>query len=128
MNFDDLSKRLNNGEQWGFRTIPDSLDYLGWVLILKRTPPVVYPYHVSQSVEQYERLVKEATELKVRPFQVMVRELNRAVHESGEYESTEDYRVRENHYFATLEEVLSFFNSRQLKLEDIRSRFDIDAP
>ena len=63
----------------------------------------MYPYHVSQSIERHDRLVKEAAELKARPFHVSIRELNRAVHESGEYESTEDYRVRDNHYFATLE-------------------------
>ena len=79
------------------------LDYLGWLLVSERTPPVMYPYHVSQSIERHDRLVKEAAELKARPFHVSIRELNRAVHESGEYESTEDYRVRDNHYFATLE-------------------------
>lgn len=128
MNADSLLKRLSNGERWGFRTIPDSPDYFGWVLVFKRTPPVIYPYHASQSIERHERLVKEAIELKARPFHVSVLELNRAVHESGVYESTEDYRVRDNHYFATLEEVLSFFDSQHLKLEDIKSGFDIDAP
>jgi len=128
MNIGDLSKHLNNGERWGFRTNPDSLDYLGWVLISKRTPPVIYPYHFSQSIERHERLVKEAAELKACPFHVSVLELNRTVHESGVYESTEDYRVRDNHYFATLEEALMFFESQHLNLKDIKSGFDIDAP
>jgi hypothetical protein len=128
MDIESLSKHLNNGEQWGFRTSPDSSEYLGWVLISKRNPAVIFPYHASQDMARYERLAEESAETKMRPFHVSVRELKKTVHESGEYESTEDYRVRDNYYFSTLEEVLNFLSSKHLQLEDINSRFDIDAP
>jgi hypothetical protein len=57
-----------------------------------------------------------------------VLELNKEVHERGNYETNEDYRVNENHYFVDLQEVADFVQELGYELTSIRWRSELDAP
>jgi hypothetical protein len=124
----DLEKRLDYGEQWGFIKNTDSPDYLGWVLITKRKPKPVTPIDPEQDRERYLKWVQRTEALRKQPYSVLILELRRDVHESGQYESTEDYRTREYYLFASLEEVVEFLHKLGYSLENIKHRSELDAP
>ena len=54
------------------------------------------------------------------PYHVSIRELRRDVHESGEYEDTGDYRLIENFYVSSLEEVQTILDKYDLSLEEAK--------
>ena len=124
----ELENRLEYGEQWGFIKPTDSADYLGWVLLSKRKPAAVTPLDPVQDYDRFVKWSNEVESLRQRPYLVKVLELDRAVHESGEYESTEDYRVIESHHFATLAEAESFIRELGNSFADIKNRLELDAP
>ena len=62
------------------------------------------------------------------PYHVSIRELRRDVHESGEYEDTGDYRLIENFYVSSLEEVQTILDKYDLSLEEAKLSADLDAP
>ncbi|MEM8642207.1 MAG: hypothetical protein AAGG51_25845 [Cyanobacteria bacterium P01_G01_bin.54] len=82
MNFEDLEKKLDRGEQWGFRKVVDHPEYLGWILLSKEQPPIVFPKETYEIEKVYDSLVELAEKLKKTPYHVRVCELRREVHES----------------------------------------------
>lgn len=128
MNKNELNKRLNNGEQWGFIKETDNYDYLGWILINKEQPIIIYEKKAYSSGEQYIRLVKKEEARRKNPYHIRIVELLRDVHEKGVYETQEDYRQNDNHYFSTLDEVEKYIVELGYTFEDIKGRREIDAP
>jgi hypothetical protein len=128
MNLDELEEHLDKGEQWGVRKVTDSPDYLGWILIAKRRPPSIWPRNTYSDPALYSRLTDQARDISEKPYHVRVIELRRDVHESGKYESTDDYRQNENYYFETLNEVERIIEQLGSSIKDIKFRSELDAP
>ncbi|MDY6781851.1 MAG: hypothetical protein SW833_04740 [Cyanobacteriota bacterium] len=128
MNIEDLEKKLDRGEEWGFRKVVDNSDYLGWVLLAKRKPPIVFPKETYETEETYISLREWSEKLKRTPYHILVLELKREVHESGDYEDNDDYRQRESYYLSTLQEVEEFIENLGYSLQNIQFSGDIDPP
>lgn len=130
MNIDNLEKKLTKGEQWGFRKEIDDPDYLGWILLVKRQLPIIYPRdaYEPEEEERYLSLVELYEKLKKTPYQILNLELRREVHESDVYETEEDYRFKQSLYFANLQEVENYLSDLGYDLNQIKHRSEIDAP
>jgi hypothetical protein len=128
MNLEELEERLDKGEQWGVIKETDSPDYLGWILITKRRPPTMWPRDTYGDSDLYSRLMDQTRDIIEKPYHVRVIELRRDVHESGEYESTEDYRQNENYYFKALDEVERIIEQLGCSIKNIKFRSELDAP
>jgi hypothetical protein len=50
------------------------------------------------------------------------------VHESGEYETNEDYRLNEVHRFEDLNDVAAFLQDLNFSLDCLQNSKEIDAP
>jgi hypothetical protein len=128
MNLEELETHLDKGEQWGIRKETDSHDYLGWILITKRRPPTIWPRNTYDDPNLYSSLMDLANEIIEKPYHMQVLELRRDVHESGEYENTEDYRQNENYYFETLGEAERMVERLGYSIKEIKFRGELDAP
>ena len=128
MNRAELEKRLDNGERWGFRKDTETPTYLGWILITKRKPSPITPFDPKGEPERYSQWMEWRKELLRLPYHVAIRELRRDVHESDDYEDTDDYRLRENYYVSNLDEVQKILDNYNCKIEDARLSVELDAP
>lgn len=126
---DRVGKKLNNGEQWGFIKETDSHEYLGWILINK-LPKMTFTSQKKDYSEEYLYLIKliEAEKREKTPYHVLIKELRRDVHESGEYETGDDIRHKENYYFSCIDEVEEFIEKLGYSFKNIKNRSEIDAP
>lgn len=130
MDIESLEKKLSKGEQWGFKKELEVPDYLGWILLVKRKPPIIHTRDAYQPEEEeiYTSLVELHEKLGKTPYQILNLELRREVHESDAYETEEDYRFKQSLYFANLQEVEDFLSDLGYNLSDIKHRSEIDAP
>jgi hypothetical protein len=128
MNKTELEKKLERGEQWGFRMKLNTPECLGWILISKQKPYAAYPRDAFTHEELYQHHVKGAARVKETPYHVLIIEILREAHESEKYEDEEDYRRRDNYYFSTLDDVEKLVEELGYKLEDIKWRAELDAP
>jgi len=126
MRREDLERYLERGDCLGFEKRTNSDEYLGWILLDKQKPLDRYLSLLKPDEQPEFRAEQEF--IRQHPYHVLVIELRRDVHESGVYESNEDYRLRENYNFSTLDEVESFVNGHGHKLEEIKWLREIDAP
>lgn len=124
----ELERALDRGEQWGFRKETNDQDFLGWILISKRHPPILWPSDEKEHPIRYQRIKAERERLLKTPYHVKILELSRTVHESGDYENAADYRLIENLYFSTIHDVTAFVQSLGYELSHILPRREIDAP
>ena len=127
---------------YGFSTPTDSPDYLGWILVGRRSrgPLTLEDVEPNSSVhatllnllekrpEVYMRLVEEKRDAQECPFMALVLELNKAVHESDADHEEEDYRKREVYYFRSLQEVEQLLNKLGYSIANIKGSREIDAP
>ena len=128
MDTKDLDQHLEAGQRWGFIKETGDPEYLGWVLLHKRKPKIVPAFDPREDPEGYARFQSMRAETLRRPYYIHIVELKRDVHERGDYETSEDQRNKENHYFADLEEAVAFLNQRGYSLDKIRPAVEIDAP
>ena len=132
MNQEEVEQYLTNNFQLGFVKPTGSPDYLGWVLLTKMTPQYAIPNYDSLDPAEDADLIRELDArreyIRQHPYFVRVVELNRAVHESGTYETEEDYRQKHKYYFATLDGVEAFFRAFGYSFATIKTGRDIDAP
>jgi hypothetical protein len=127
MDKNELEKKLNNSD-WGFLKNTNSNDYLGWILIHKYKPLMIYPKEAYDNEEQYIRLTQEDKRRKKYMYYVRIIELRRDIHESGAYETGDDYRQNDCYHFSTLDEVKQFIVELGYRLEDLKDRWELDAP
>ena len=102
MNREDLEQRLDYGERFGFVKATGSPDVLGWALLSKRKPAPITPFDPVEEPERFLAWERKSESLRQRPYFVAIIEQQRAIYETGEYESTEEFGQKESHYFATL--------------------------
>ena len=126
MKREHLEQFLERGYQLGFEKSTDSPDHLGWILVCKRNPDDRYLSLLKPGEEP--EFVANQELYRTRPYQVQVIELPKEVLESDRYESNEDYRVNQVHYFPTLDAVEEFVQKFGHTLTDIRWRSEINAP
>ena len=127
MDHKDLDRHLEAGQRWGFIKETGDPEYLGWVLLRKRKPRPVTAFDPREP-ERYAQFLSRRDEILRQPYYIHVVELKRDVYERGDYETSEDQRNKENHYFADLEEAVAFLNQRGYSLDKIRPAVEIDAP
>ncbi len=125
-----LEEKLDKGQSWGFKKELSDPAYLGWIVLKKRKPPIIYPKeaYAENEQERYSSLVRRYESAIQTPYLFLNFELKKEVHESEEYEAPDDYRLNECIYFETLEEVVSHISSLGYSLNDIKHRREIDAP
>jgi len=122
-----VSRTIEKGREVGFRFAADHPEYLGWILVQKTPPNLRILEQFSEAEQPW--LVRPELEKQRKPYSVLVIELQKTVHESGEYEWNADYRRRELHRFASTEEVRSFLVEKWgLDLDDAQDRDLLDAP
>jgi hypothetical protein len=123
----DLERNLDLGTHFGFDKETDSTDYRGWILINKRKPNERY-LALLEPGEEPEFVAEQEVILR-KPYRVRVIELNRRVHESDDYETSNDYRLNESYDFSTLDDVNAFILTKfGLDLENVRWMSELDAP
>ena len=122
----ELERFLEQGHELGFVKETDDPEFLGWILLRKRKPN----QRLISIINPDEDADIMATEqmLSVRPYQVQVIELSKAVFEADRYETEKDYRVNDVSYFSCLDDVQQFVGTFGLFLEDIKWRIEINAP
>src|SRR5215813_8380827 len=106
MEREHLEHFLSRGFELGFVKETDDLQFLGWILLSKRVPEERY-LSLLRPGEEPEYVAQQEL-FRTRPYQVQVLELHRDVLESGRYETEEDFRRNEVHYFSSLDEVEEF--------------------
>jgi hypothetical protein len=117
---------LERGDSLGFKKETGTDEYLGWILLAKRKP---HERFLSLLVPGEEpKFVAKQELIRRQPYQVLIQELKREAHESDRYETDEDLRINECHYFATLDEVEEFVRNYGQTLENIKWRIDLNAP
>ena len=126
MTREDLERYLERGESLGFKKETGADDYLGWILLSKRQPDDRYLILLAPGEEP--EFVKQQELIRQKPYQILVQELRKDVHESDRYETNEDYRINESLYFASLDEVEAFVQNYGYTLKEIQWRADLDAP
>src|SRR5437588_9190578 len=102
---DAIERYLENGAELGYVKQTDSQDYVGWILFSKRKPPPVGPFDPELEPESHASWSEWAARTREKPYHVLVLELRLDVHDSGDYPENEDYRLRENYYLGSLDEV-----------------------
>lgn len=121
-----IESALDKGQQLGFVKPTDDERVLGWILLWKRKPHDRY-LALLRPGEEPDFVAKQEA-IRRCPFYVSVIELSRDVHESGDYETEEDYRLKEIHQFPDLDAVDTFVRSYGFQLDRITWGTDIDAP
>lgn len=122
----DLEYFLNKGHTLGFVKSTDDAQFLGWILLHKLEPDERY-LSLLQPGEEPEFVAQQEL-YRRRPYLVQVLELNRDVFDSDRYETEEDYRLHERHFFSSLDEVDEFVTLFGHTLENIKWRTEINAP
>lgn len=126
MRREDLERYLERGNSLGFKKETGTDEYLGWILLAKRKP---HERLLSLLVPGEEpKFVAKQELIRRQPYQVLIQELKREAHESDRYETDEDLRINECHYFASLDEVEEFVRNYGQTLENIKWRIDLNAP
>jgi hypothetical protein len=115
---EELEYFLERGDRLGFVKETDSADYLGYILLNKEKPNDRFLALLKPG--ENPRFAEKQELIRRRPYHVLVQEMRRDVYERGECESSADYRLTENHRFASLNETQEFLDQFGLKLEDIR--------
>ena len=128
MDKDELEQHLKRGEQWGFVKPTDDDNYLGWILLRKRRCTPVSPFDCNAEPERYANWMEQSSDAQERPYHLLVIELRRDVHEAGDYESSEDYRLRQNYYFSSLDEVDYEVQRLGFSLRNALPRSQLNAP
>ena len=126
MKREDLERYLERGDTLGFKKDTGTDEYLGWILLGKQKPDDRYLALLAPGEEP--EFVSKQGMIRQKPYQVLVQELKREVHESDRYETNEDFRVNDCYYFADLDEVDQFAQNHGHSLENIKWRVEIDAP
>jgi hypothetical protein len=125
---DELEKRLNYGERFGFIRKTDNPDVLSWVILSKRKLLPVAPFDPVQERERFLHWVAQTEVIQQHPYFVAIIEQERAIYETGEYEGTEEFGQKESYYFRTLEETSTFLEASGFQLEYAKTASDIGAP
>jgi len=123
---DEIERLLAAGERVGFVVPTTAPDFLGWVVLAKLEAS-------SRALEVLDEdddadIVEEEHRRSETPYVVLVIELRKDVHHSGNYESESDYRRRDEHWCRSLEEVETVLEGMGLRLKDARGTREIDAP
>jgi hypothetical protein len=126
MKREDLERYLERGDSLGFKIDTGTVEYLGWILLSKAKPHDRYLSLFSPGEEP--EFVSKQESIRRNPYQVLIQELKREVHESDRYETAEDYRLNELHCFTSLDEVEAFVKSYGQTLDNIKWLIEIDAP
>jgi hypothetical protein len=128
MHLEDIEKSLEKGLQLGIKISTDNPDYLGWILVRKRHIPPVWDKKAYESEEEYIKKIELAEIATKFPYHIIYMELKKDVHEKGDYETENDYRKWVNHYLTSIFEVKATFERYGYKVEDLKPRWEIDAP
>ena len=115
---------LENGRTLGFTIETDDEHYLGWLLISKIQPN----FRVLEIVGADDEHRARQELYREKQYQVRVVQLNRTVHDSGDYETNEDYRINECFHLSSLAEVEAFLGKFGKRLSEIRPSSQIDSP
>ena len=128
MEREKLELSLSEGKRWGFVKQTKNTEYLGWILLTKRKPPQFWPEDEHRRPDYFRRAKIEAERFTRTPYHIHIIELRKDVHESGTYDIDTGTRLKENFYFATLEDVASFLKAYSLELDLIQPAHSLNAP
>jgi hypothetical protein len=126
MRREDLERYLEKGDTLGFEKETGTDEYLGWILLTKQKPHDRYLSLLAPG-EEPEFVAKQEM-IRQKPYQVLIQELKKEVHESDRYETNEDFRINECYYFANVDEVEEFVRGYGHTLQNIKWPVEIDAP
>ncbi|MCB9765960.1 MAG: hypothetical protein H6739_39665 [Alphaproteobacteria bacterium] len=113
---------------WGgaIRIPTNSEKYLGW-LIAEKLVPNMRTLEVLHDCPEH-RAYKAETSKLTTPYRVRIIELDREVHESGVYETGDDYRRLDVFRFRTAEEAEDFITAQGVAMSDLVDPRVVDVP
>jgi hypothetical protein len=126
MDSEEAEQLLDQGFSIGFTKPTDDPAYLGWITISKVKPSSRLLEVLSE--DEAPDAVREERRRQREPYLVLVVELRRDVHESGDYETESDYRQKDRHWFSDLSAAARLLESWGYSLRDAREARELDAP
>jgi hypothetical protein len=126
MTEEDIQSMLDRGLRLGVVKPMDTAEYLGWILVSKHSPD---PRRnaLLDGIEDASAFA-EQQEREVAPYLILNIELKRSVHESGDYETEKDYRMKTKTWCRDLEHVRHVLDGLGFGLNDLRQSNQLDAP
>ena len=134
MQKNEIEDNLTGGGRLGLIKLTNSDKYLGWILLTKilRAENTISNFHFLDPIEDKEIIDSDLNYIayvRDNPYQVRIIELKKEVHESGVYETEEDYRMNIKHHFSSLDRVEQFLTENfHFDLKDMRPSRELDAP
>lgn len=128
MEREEIQKRLDWGQQLGVRTPTGAPEWLGWVLVDKRSVGPINPAVPPPDDPGYARWLEWRREALERPYHVHRVEVLASVHDSDAYPDNEDQRGIRNFYCPTLDDVAATLRELGHELTELLPRTEIDAP
>jgi len=122
----NIDASLAAGLRLGVIFDSENSDYLGWVLLKKHKPNEGILRNFSDQKDS--ALYHEEYQSIQKPYLLMIVELKKSVHESGDYETDQDYRRKDIHRYSSLTEVEAVLHKLGYTLGDLKDSREIDAP
>ena len=126
MTHTEVQLLLDSGLRLGVTKPVDSPDYLGWILVSKHPSNPRLTSILAKSPETHQ--LAEQLRREVAPYLVLNIELKRSVHEAGDYETEDDYRIKTKTWCKDLKHVQDVLKELGVELEQLRESREIDAP
>jgi hypothetical protein len=125
MKAENIEQLLDDGVRIGFMKPTHDDEYLGWIIISKYKPDQ-RALDIASSIDNSRS--RDMLHRAAFPYMLLVIELKKSVHEAGGYETEDDYRLKERHWFASLVEVAKQISLWGYSLEQAKDARELDAP
>jgi hypothetical protein len=122
----EVERLLDAGFRLGVTKPVDSPDYLGWVLVSQHRPSPRLKSILDPA--EHSELLEEQRQREVAPYLILNLELRRSVHESGDYETEEDYRMKTKTWCRDINEVQAALQKLGVELSQLCEAREIGAP
>lgn len=126
MTLKELQVLLDRGLRLGVVKPTDSPDWLGWILVSKH--PSNPRFREVLDELEHAHLLEEQRRRDLAPYLVLNIELKRSVHEEGNYETEDDYRMKTESWCTDLPHVQDVLRSFGVELWQLHDSREIDAP
>ena len=127
MTQNEIQSLLDSGSRLGVTKSVDSPDYLGWILVGKHPANLRRLAILEESGELSQTAEVERARIGAS-YLVLNIELKRSVHEAGEYETEDDYRMKTATWCKDLTHVQDVLRKLGVELGQLQFAREIDAP
>lgn len=116
MKVETILNALENGKRLGVQITSNKIE-VGWYIILKRKLANNFFEKYSEISDQ--TIYQEQLFIKENPYAILEFNVTKDVFDRGYIFSNDDYLVKNNYYFQTLDHGLEFLKNRGFSIDDI---------